>query len=162
MARRHRQKENKLGQLLRMVLLWNLLPLVVLSALGVMWLRGEIQIEALPEGSGFNLGVLGGALVLLLLVASLSLPAAHGAVKRCQQGLAHRRAILAGKAEGSRVASLGLILMGYPAYLLGILIRLVLILLSFALIAIVLVFGVKLFKPEFLEGPIRQIMEYRL
>ena len=142
-------------------LLANILPLIALIVIGVLWMRGEIQIEEAPEGSGFNFAVLGGALVALVLVASLSLPAAHRGVTAAETLWGRRTAILLGRERGSRWCSLFL----YPPiaamWLLAWPVRFILIVIAIALLAVVAVFATRQFQPGFLQEQIDQIIAWR-
>jgi hypothetical protein len=146
-----RRPARSLRRALGLFLLANILPIVALGWIAIQHARGEFEIRALPPGTTETLIVLGVAVVLLFLVASVSLPAAHRVVTELECYMAYRKAILFGHTPGSRLLSLLLLPLLPIPYLVAWPIRLVLILISLALIAVILVFLVRLFRPDFLQ-----------
>jgi hypothetical protein len=142
-------------------LLANILPLIALVVIGVLWMRGEIRVGQVPEGTGFNFAVLGGALVALVLVASFSLPAAHRGVTAAETLWGRRTAILLGREPGSRWCSLLL----YPpiaaTWLLAWPVRFILIVIAIALLAVIAIFATRLFQPAFLQEQIDRVLAWR-
>jgi len=159
-SQRSRSSRSGPGRLLGLFLLANLLPLAGLAYLGLRWLRGDRPEIDLPEGTGANLGVLGGGRVLLLLAASVSLPNAHRATRRLHAVLRRRVAILMGRERGSRLLSVLLYVPLVLAYALAALVRFVLIVLSLAILAVCVVFIVRLLEPGFAQEWIDSVLVY--
>ncbi|MFH2000760.1 MAG: hypothetical protein ABIK28_13845 [Planctomycetota bacterium] len=138
--------------------LLNLIPLVAAIVLGILWYRGDIVFNRLPEGTGTTLLVIAGLIVVLFLVASVSFPIAHDTVKALQASLRRHHAVMKGEAEGIRF----LTFLQYPFLwifiLLARVVRIFLILLSLALIAATLLLCVRLFDPDFLKEWIDRIL----
>jgi hypothetical protein len=143
---RNRTIQKSLG----LLLLVNIVPLGVLGYLAVQYARGEIQIEEdqIPEGLTQTLIWVGVAILALFLIASISLPAAHNGVKSLEMACRRGKAVLAGREPGSRI--LALLALPFQGLFLSIawVIRLVLILLSFALIVVVGLFLARLKWPD--------------
>lgn len=149
-ARRAKKKPRSLGKTLGLLLLVNIVPLIILTVLGVMYARGEIEIQEdrVPEGMGPTLAWVGGGFVVLFLVASVSLPAAHDGVKVVQGQLQRGGRVMRGEEEGSKV----MVVLTWPflALLLPLAwsARFVLIVLSFALILLIVLFVARLKWPD--------------
>ena len=147
--------------------LWAVLLLVNLPALGAMvWIgvaqaRGEIVMSEIPRGQEETLRWVVGSLVALLVVASLLLPTIHRGVVELWKAGGTRVQILAGRQPGSRVGAFLALPLISAAHGATWAVRLVLILVSLALVGVVLVLLVRLFRPEFLEGPIRAGLAWR-
>ncbi len=155
------RKSRTLGQRLGFFLLLNLIPIGVSAYLLIRYWRGEIAFTGLPPGFTTNAAVAFGALVLLVLVASLSLPAAHGAVKGIEATWRGALLVLGGKAPGNRFLALLALPPLAVAWMLAWPVRAVLILASFALIAVVVVFVIRLAKPEFLQEWVDRALSWR-
>ncbi len=151
--RRGRKKTGgfSLGDLIRALLLMNILPVIAGLVLLYYWQRGEIERIRIPEGVTSTLAVLGVDLVLLILVASLSLPAAHRAVKALGESWGTRKATIRGEVPGSKFGSALVLPFVGGTYLIVWPIRFGLILISLALIGVFLVFCVRIFEPVFLQ-----------
>lgn len=161
-ARRAAKKPRSLARTLGMLLLVNIVPVIVLAVLAVQYMNGEIEIkeDQIPEGTTQTLIWVGGILVALFLVASLSLPAAHDGVKAVQAQLKKSGAVMRGEAEGSKF----LVILGWPflalLQLLGAMARFILIVLSFALIALLVIFLARLKWPGLCQEQIGQALEW--
>jgi hypothetical protein len=132
-------------------LLLNLLPLGALGVTGVLWAQGKIQLRELPKGLTSNLIGFGVGVTALALVASLSLPVAHRSTKALERAWREGFQVLSGKLLGSRVGCFLRIPFVALGWILAWLSRAVLIGLSFALIAVCIVFLVRVFVPDFAE-----------
>ncbi|MAG58815.1 MAG: hypothetical protein CMJ83_21205 [Planctomycetes bacterium] len=158
---RRRKKSRTLGKSLLLLVAINIVPLLILATLAVMYARGEIVIleDRIPAGTTETLMWVGGILVVLFLVASWSLPAAHDGVKAIESWMARGRAILAGKEEGSKF----LVVVAWPfqlvMWMVGWIGRFALILLSFTLIAVLFVFLARLKWPELGQEQIDWLLE---
>lgn len=161
MARVTREKHSRLGRTLGFFLLLNILPLGFGLWLLYRHLSGELPPLDVPAGFTFNLQVLGGTLLALVLVASLSLPAAHRAVRGTERTMINRRALLMGRARGSRLLSLLLLPPLALFWALGATARMILVFTALFLIAVTLVFMARLFRPDLLQGPLEQILAWR-
>lgn len=142
-------------------LLANILPLGIAVYLLVRYLQGDLPELQLAEGTGQNLAVLGVALLLLILVASFSLPTAHRTTKRIEALLRWRVAILTGRAHGSRLASLLLYLPLLTVYVLMALLRFSLTVLALGILAVCIIFIVRLLDPDFLQKWLEDVLSYR-
>ena len=162
MSRASKTRPRGLGRTVGFFLLINMIPLGVGVWLLFRHLTGDLPPIELPEGTGFNLAVLGGALVALILVASLSLPAAHRAVKGTASGLSRSRAILAGREKGMRLVALPAMPFLALVWSLCTTVRTILALTAVTLIAVTIVFLIRLFKPDLLQGMIEQVLDWRL
>lgn len=134
-----------------MFCLLNLIPLAAVIVLGILWYRGDIVFNQLPEGTGATLGILAGLLVVIFLVASFSIPISHDAVKAVGLALSRKRAIIKGQEEGSRILAVLLFPFNWIFLLFTALLRMLLMLLALVLMGVFGIFCVRLFKPEFLQ-----------
>lgn len=139
----------------------NVIPLAVGIGLWVLHAQGKIEFKELPAGFTTNAVVAGGALLALALVASASLPVAHGWVRSVEGTMRLHSDRLIGRAEGSRIVALLSLPFLFLGYVLAWPIRAVLIVLSFALIAVVGIFVVRMARPDFLEEWIQKVIAYR-
>jgi len=161
-ARRAKKATRSFGGALGLLLLMNIIPLIVLAVVGVKYAQGEIEIQAdqIPEGMGHTLAWVGGVFVALLLVASVSLPAAHDGVKAVQGQLNRGGKVLRGEEEGSKV----MVVLTWPflasLQLLGSIARFALIVLSFALIALLVLFVARLNWPELGQDQIDEVLKW--
>ncbi len=161
-ARRAKKKPRSLGKTLGLLLLVNIVPLIVLTVLAVMYARGEIEIQEdqIPEGMGQTLAWVGGIFVALLLVASVSLPAAHDGVKAVQGQLRRGGRVMRGEEEGSKA----MVVLAWPflslLLLLGSVARFALIVLSFALIALLVLFVARLKWPDLGQEQIDLVLQW--
>ncbi len=145
----------------RRFIMLNIIPLAALSALGLLWYQGKIDLEALPAGANENLV---GAVIcigLLFVVASLSLPAAHAVVKGADASFQRRSQVLAGNEEGSRVGSAFATPILAAVYVVAWPTRFVLILLSLGLLAATILFTVRMVEPTFMQPLVDRIQELR-
>jgi len=149
---KRRRKEGRFLRALGIFLLINILPLG--GAVWFLWryLQGDLPDIQLPSGWPFNLSVLGGGLLALVLVASLSLPAAHRAVQGTSRRLGYLKAVLGGRAEGSRLIALLLLPPIWLAWVLVWIVRSLLLLGALALIALSVLFMIRLFNPDFCQA----------
>ncbi len=126
------------------------LPSVGLFWAAVLYSRGELPLDKLPSGTGDRLWVLGGLLVGLILAARLTLPPVHAVVSACERGMRLRGAVLRGKIPGSRMRAL----VEFPFLALGWAvtypIRFLLLLAILALLILIAILTVQLFKPTFM------------
>jgi len=141
----------RLADLLRALLLMNLIPLLVLGYLLVLRVRGEVEPLTLPSGAGRTLLFLLGVLFLVILVATVSLPAAHRIVKGLESGMGLRRRILAGEEEGSRLGALAVLPGQALVYALAWPLRVGLVLVTFVLLAAFGVLCIRVVVPDFLD-----------
>lgn len=152
MVREAHKKRGSIAGKIGGMLLVNILPLAGLGWLGWSLATGRISADDFPEALGRN-GVLAGAsLALLFVSASLLLPIVHGVAKGLRGSLARSRAL---RAEGGagRIA-LEWLLWPFRTvfYVVFWVLRFALYLISLALIAAVLLFAVRIFRPEFGEA----------
>ena len=133
-------RAKKRRPLLRFVL-GNGIPLVAFGVVAVLWWQGKLDDSYLPAGADENVVGLGIALAFLFIVASVSLPAAHAVVK-----MANRRPEDPASLKSRALAPFRALVfaVAWPA-------RLLLVILTFALLALTIVFMVRLFQPTFLE-----------
>ncbi len=158
----------------RRFVLGNVLPLGIVITLGVLWYRGVIDFEEiLPPGADENLVALIVCIALLFVVASISLPAAHAVVKAADASFQRRASVLGGggrrdrsvdvpESDGeeddatdggdSKLGALFTTPVFAAIYVIAWPIRFVLMLASFALLAVSIVFTVRLFDPDFLQA----------
>lgn len=168
-TQRRSRVSRKPARPVRRFLLGNVLPLGAIITLGVLWHRGVIDFkEILPPGADQNLVVLIVCIALLFVVASISLPAAHAVVKAVDASFQRRASVLAGgkrrdpdesesddgsvEGHGSKLGALFTTPFFAMIYVIAWPIRFVLILASFGLLAVSIVFTVRLFDPEFLQA----------
>ncbi|NRA94961.1 MAG: hypothetical protein HRU14_02005 [Planctomycetes bacterium] len=161
-AQRTKKKTRSFGGTLGLLLLMNIIPLIILAVVGVKYAQGEIEIQEdqIPEGMGQTFAWVGGVFVALLLVASVSLPAAHDGVKAVQGQLSRGRKVLRGEEEGSKVT----VVLAWPFLVflqgLGSIARFALIVLSFALIALLVLFVARLNWPELGQDQIDAVLKW--
>lgn len=154
--------ERRQARPLRRFLLLNILPLGAIATVGVLWYRGIIEVDRfLPPGADENLIAIFVSIGILFVVASLSLPAAHAVVKGVDSSFARRTRILAGNEEGSRIGALLLSPLLTVAYLIAWPLRFLLMVLSLLLIAVIIVFMVRLFQPEFAQSWVDRATQLR-
>jgi len=149
------------GRSAGLLLLVNIVPLTVLAVLGVMYAQGEIEIkkEEIPAGMTETLIMVGVILVGLFLAASISLPAAHDGVKSIEGRMRRGGRILRGHEAGSRV----LVVLCWPflavTWSLAWVVRFILIVLSFALLAAMILALCRLRWPELGQDQIDWVLE---
>lgn len=145
-----------------MLLIVNVVPLTVVAVLLIQWFRGDVEFskDQVPAGTGETLAWVGGLLVALILVASLSLPTAHEGVKGTAARLRRCGRIMGGEEEGSKV----LVVLLWPAWLVLRVVcavaRFVLILLSLVLIGLLLLFTARLHWTDLLQTQIDAVLEW--
>ena len=148
--------------MLGVLALVNIVPIAVLVVIAVRWLNGDIELreEQIPEGMTQTLIWVGALLVALILVASVSLPAAHDGVRAVQAQLRRGGRVMRGEEQGSRVC----VVLAWPALaalgLAGYLARLVLILVSFVLIGLLILFVARLRWPDLCQEQIEALLEW--
>lgn len=144
---RHKTRSTWRGRLLGLALI-NILPLAGLAWLGWALATDRVSMRDLPDGLARNGALFGVAVLLLFLVASLLLPFVHAAVKALARQLGESRYR---RAEGGGFRRLvEWLLWPFRTLLHALLwlVRLLLMLTSFALIAAALLFLVRMFAPE--------------
>jgi len=146
---------------LRRFVLMNALPLAAFAALAVLWFQGRIPLEKLPPGTDENLVAALVCIAALFVVASLSLPVTHAVVKHSHDEFHRRKDVITGKEEGSRLGALASSPLLMAAYVIAWPLRLVLILLSLSILAVTVVFLVRLIEPTFLQAWIDRVLEWR-
>ncbi len=148
--------------MLGVLALVNIVPIAALVVIAVRWLNGDIELreEQIPEGMTQTLIWVGALLVALILVASVSLPAAHDGVRAVQAQLRRGGRVMRGEEQGSRVC----VVLAWPALavlgLAGYLARLVLILVSFVLIGLLILFVSRLRWPDLCQEQIEAFLEW--
>lgn len=159
-GRRRPARSGKARRMLVNLLLLNALPLGVGAVLVVMWMRGEIEEFGLPPGMGETLAVIGIALGGLILVANLLLRFTHAAVTSVARTQRRCQAVRRGELEGNRFgAVLGWTSLVLPRVVLEGL-RLLFVGAAFALIGVIVVYTVRLFRPEFLQPQIDAVVAW--
>lgn len=159
---RRNKKARSFRRTLGLLVLVNVVPLVIVAALGVMYARGELEIQEdqIPEGMGQTLAWVGGIFVGLLLVASVSLPAAHDAVKAIQGQLRRGGRVMRREEEGGRA----LVVLAWPFLVLLLPIcwaaRFALFVLSFVLIALLALFLARLKWPDLASEQINAVLSW--
>ena len=145
-----------------MLLIVNVVPLTVLAVLLIQWLRGDVVFsdEEIPAGTGETLAWVGGLLVALILVASLSLPTAHEGVKGISARLRRCGRIMAGDEDGSKVLVVLLWPLWFVLWNLCAAVRFVLILLSLVLIGLLLLFTARLHWTDLLQSQLDAVLEW--
>jgi len=152
---------SRLGRMIGIFLLVNMLPLGVGGWLLFRHLRGDLPPIELPEGSTFNLQALAACLLALILVASLSLPVAHRIVKRVEAALRWARdGLLLRNRRAFFPALLGLPFLAL-SWIVAALVRLVLLLLALALILLTILFVARLFEPDLLQTQVDAVLKWR-
>ncbi|MEZ6196314.1 MAG: hypothetical protein R3F20_11410 [Planctomycetota bacterium] len=152
MVREAHRKKSSLGGRILGLLLINILPIGGLAALAWGITTGRVDPDRLPAGLGRNALLAGVSLALLFVLASLLLPLVHSAAK----GLRIARHV---SAERRREGGMGRklwewLLWPFRAlgYLVFWLLRFSIYIGSLALIAAIVVFAVRAFRPDFAES----------
>jgi hypothetical protein len=143
-----------------MLLLINIIPIGLGIYLFVLHTRGELVLQELPSGFVGNLVVVGACILLLIVVASFSLPVAHDTVKSLRRKAQSCLAIVRGEQTGSRIGNLLLLLPLGLARLTAWLVRAFLMVLSLALIAGLFLFLARLRWPDLAQEEINRSLDY--
>lgn len=144
---RHKTKASLLSKVLSLLLI-NSAALAGLAWAGWKLHRGEIELDALPEGLTRNTVYLAVALVVLIIVVTAILPLAHAPARALRRSLKTSAAIRSECGPGRLVLELVLWPFRQIFYVVFWLLRAACFLASFALIAATLFFGVRIFVPE--------------
>lgn len=137
------------GGVLGLFLLVNILPIGGLVYAAFKWSRGELPVDKLPKGLGFHGGALAAALFALFVVARWSLPVVHAVVRWAEQGLGMRRRIVDGAQKGNPVRAVLMLPVYAALWVVAFPIRFAMIVVSFALIAAIVVGIARFFDPAF-------------
>lgn len=149
------------GRALGLLLAINILPLAAAGVLVFLHFQGKVDLGGIQPGFWSNVAVVGACAVVLTLVCSWSLPAAHGQVCAFERGMAHVRDRLLGRAPGSRALGLLALPFLFAVWLLAWLVRACLLVLALALLGVAAVFCARLFDPGFLQEWVDRVVAYR-
>lgn len=147
-------KSSKKGKFFGFLLI-NILPISGIVALIWGLNQGKISLDDLPGGIGRNTLYCGISIALLIIVASLLLPLVHGMANHFRASLAWSAEV---RANGGVMRKFWELLLWLPrqiSYRVTALLRLVMIILSFAFILCAVIFMVRFLKPELLEDELQ-------